>query len=198
MTRPVTILGLDVGTEAGWFLRLPDGSRQHGAWKFPSGQPMGNRILKLYQSIVAVLKEYDCMEHDVRIAVEATMFTQNPGSQVLGNKMVGNVEFLASVYGFAPPVNVNVGSWRAKFLTANDFLEKSKAPASVKDKTAWYKAKVIEQCQRMGMDPQTHDEADAIGVGYWYWKGGLEEQKKRKAEEKRKKALKKVQMKMDV
>lgn len=196
--RPKTLLALDIGTHTGWMIRLPDGEKHHGSWKFPSGQPTGNRMLKLYQSLFGLLKEYDCMQHDVRIAVEVAMFSKNPGSQVLGNKFIGVVELMAATYGFLPPTLVTVQEWRNPFLKLNGFLASPRPPKGTKNTSQWYKDKTIEQCNRLGLYPENDNIADAIGIGWWFFDGGRDKQKERKKAAADKKQQKKAQTAMDL
>lgn len=172
--RPKTLLALDIGTHTGWMIRLPEGEKHHGSWKFPSGQPTGNRMLNLYQSLFGLLKEYGCMEHDVRIVMESIEFSKNPGSQVLGYKFSGIVEMFASTYGFLPPFLVGVSTWRSEFLKHDGFQKSSHPPKGTKGKawTEWVKSKTIEQCNNIGEFPQDDNAADAIGIGWWFFNGG--------------------------
>ena len=197
-SRPVSLLSLDIGTHTGWMLRLPDGQKHIGSWKFPSGQPTGNRLLSLFQSLCLLLKQHGCMDHEVRIAVESVVFTKNPGSQVLGTKLIAAVEIFASTYGFPPPQLVTISEWRFPFLKFGGFLEKPKAPPGTKDKTAWYKAKTIEQCNRLGLDPKNDNEGDAIGIGFWLHNGGVQRQKARNKAKRYAKQQKRAQEKLDL
>jgi hypothetical protein len=171
----------------GWFLRDPEGDKHYGTWKFPSGEPDGHRLLKLYQRLYGLVEQHDMLDADLRVAMEAPAFTKNPHSQTLPREMVGTVRLFCATYGFLPPKILTVTEWRPAFLKVGGFLPKSTPPKSVQDRTAWYKGKTIEQCNRMGFNPENDNEADAIGIGWWLYKGGPDRQAANREEKKRKK-----------
>lgn len=203
-------LNLDPSTNFGWFLRLPDNSKHFGTWDLGKSMPNGTYYQKLWTCLSGILKTHGVMTgHDVHITIEQASFNAQGNSHGLSEGWLAIVQMFCTTYGFRSPKTVTVGEWRSVFLTDNNFLPSSRPPkfeppAAItgtdakkrwvsKQNTAWYKTKVMEKCRTLGLQPDDDNAADAIGIGFWAFTGGVARQTKLRAENKAKKKAKRDQ-----
>ncbi|WP_269581918.1 hypothetical protein [Roseibium sp. Sym1] len=95
-------------------------------------------------------------------------------------KPMTSMASLRGAYGFAfvtmvtahiarvPMMEINVQKWRHDFLgfrtkNTDDFGRPFKDKGA---RTEYYKAKAIARCEQLGLTPDTHDAAEAVGVNF--------------------------------
>lgn len=210
METETVFLSLDPSTNFGWCLRLPDNTKHFGTWNLGSSMPNGTYFLNLWKRLTSLLKTHGVMTgFDVTIIIEQANFNAQGASHALSEGWLAVVQLFCSTYGFRSPKPVTVGEWRSRFLTHNNFLPSSRppkfdVPAAItgtdakkrwtsKQNTAWYKTKVMEKCFSLGIQPEDDNAADAVGILFWAYSGGVARQVKRREVTKAKKKAKRDQ-----
>ena len=190
--RPV--LAFDPGTNCGWALRLPSGAKLHGCWRLGRMEDFhGARLHRLRNHILKMVEDYNLVHNNVMIVYERVEFTQNPHSQAFLVKVEAIIQEISYSLGLLTPIQVNISSWRAFFLKHEGFLPSSRAPKETKNKSQWLKQKTVEKCQKIGVEADDFNEADAVGICFWAAMGGVDDRLVARKKDAEKEELKQAQ-----
>jgi len=206
-------LAIDPSTAAGWALKLdlpedldPDDRRavlSFGTWKLGDDDLPGRYFLTLFKQITELRKVNGIEEDDLQIVVEDTALNAigNAKTKHLAESWIGIVELYCAVKGLPAPIKVSVGSWRKAFIG------RSKAPKEVgadqfdDDKASlarrkWIKAETVLECRRRNFKVTDDNQADALGILFWFLHDGHHVQEQRRADKLAKTKAKRAQLKL--
>jgi len=196
----MNILAIDASTKCGYALRIADPKKLIlGSWKLKKTDekvPPGILFVRLWKAITALRIEHGIEAQPLQIVVEDASLNAIGGAETkhLAESWVAIVEFYAATKGLPPAVAVGVNSWRSAFLG------RSVAPKEIKDpkeRRDWIKSETIKHCERRGLKPENDNEADAVGILYWFMNGGVRVQEQRRANKKAKTAAKRAQARIN-
>lgn len=154
-----TILALDLSKRStGWALWSPEMSKPvSGTWSLGSElTSAGRSFLRLHQCMNDLYQI-----HPFEIVIYEEPLNLGPGAGVTNKDTIfalmglaAHVDSYCEAKGVRKVRSVNQSSWRRHFI------------GSMKrgTKTKQLKEYAMERCAQLGMTPQKHDEAEAIGV----------------------------------
>ena len=190
--RPV--LAFDPGTDCGWAMRLPSGEKLHGCMRLGRVEDFhGARLHRFRRHFLGLVEKYDLVNQNVMVVYERIEFTQHPHSQAFLVKIEAMIQEISYSLGLLAPIQVNISTWRSFFLKHDKFLPTSAAPKDVANKWEWRKQKTVEKCQTLGVEVESYDEADAMGICFWAAMGGLDDRTQDRRRQAEKEALKEAQ-----
>lgn len=189
-------LAIDPSTNAAWALLL-DGQviPLCGSWDLGEGLTPGAYFLALGQFITGLRRHYGIDGEPLQIIIEDNSLNAvgSSTSKHLAESWVGVVELYAEAKKLPRPIAVPVNSWRSAFIG------RSAAPKEIKEYAArkkWIKQAVMHECARRGLSVANDNEADAIGILFWFNNGGVVVQEQRRADKKARTAAKRAQKKL--
>lgn len=199
----MNVLAIDPSTKCGWSLRYGEEQRiVYGTWKLGEGERPGVYFLQLGRRITALRLEYGIEHQPIQIVIENTALNAigTVETKHLAESWLAVVEIYAEAKGLAQPIAVGVNSWRSAFIGM------SMAPKEVgaglegadrdKARRKWIKQAVVAECQRRGLNPSDDNQADSLGMLFWYLVGGPLVLEQRRANKKAKTKAKRSQMKL--
>lgn len=182
-------IAFDPSTKMGWCLLMDDSDKPedeqrpigqrlvYGSWDLTrdnSGKKRttrGNYYLMFLERFIELRNKYG-LETDrfkIYLEMEAISANRNEGSAKLAGGWLATVELLCERKGWEAPVDVPIASWR------KSFVGRSMAPKEVVGsdlRRKWIKDAVLDKCRERGLNPETDDVADAIGIMFWAMNGG--------------------------
>jgi len=190
------ILTIDPSTKCGWSLQCGDDKRiAYGTWRLGEGERPGVYFLLLGRQITALRREYGIEDQPLQIVIEnkALNATGTQETKHLAESWLAVVEIYAEAKNLQQPIAVGVNSWRSAFIG------RSMAPKEVRgesERRKWIKAATIAECRRRGLEPKDDNQADALGILFWYLVGGPVVLEQRRADKKAKAKAKRSQLKL--
>lgn len=215
-------LTLDPSTKFGWCLLLDDGDKPadqrraprdclfHGTWDLSKDED-GNRYKDragygrhFIRRLNGLLRKHDIAEDEIEIVLEGESYgsQRSEAGRLMAAMWRISLELWCSGKGRPYPVICPPDTWRSSFIKA------TKAPKEVgqgKDEAAriearrlWLKNRVLEECAKRGLKPETDNDADAIGMMHWCRNDGPEALEQKRADKKAKSAAKRAQKKLDL
>lgn len=189
------ILAIDPSTKCGWSLRYGEDQRiVYGTWKLGEGERPGVYFLQLGRLITALRREYGIEDQPLQIVIEnkALNATGTQETKHLAESWLAVVEIYAEAKNLPPPIAVGVNSWRSAYIG------RSMAPKEVKgdaERRKWIKAATVAECRRRGLEPADDNQADSLGILFWFLVGGPVVLEQRRADKKARTKAKRAQKK---
>lgn len=151
----MTILALDIATTSGWAFGAPGQTPRYGTFTLPpTGDDLGRFAFNFMQWAIAKVRELEPKE----VVFEAPIMPRE--TNILTLKKLYSLSVICELVCIAqgvPCSEIPAGSWRKSFLGP------SYPPNGTRDEL---KRAVIAACRQMGWEPNSTDDADALGI--WY------------------------------
>lgn len=198
--KSVPILSIDPSTKAGWALWLPEKRDvEFGTWVLGNKNNKGATYNSFWVKMEQTLEQFGVLGNPkLRIVFEEALFNPNNNS-AYSLKLAAGWEALLYVWCerrmMAPPVEVLPGVWFKLFMGSRGRPGKKLQKGEY---SRWKKEQTVLQCNRLGLHPKDDNQADAIGMLWWFMNQGVESRNKARAEVARKKALKKAQTSLPI
>jgi hypothetical protein len=210
-------LTLDPALRFGWCLlvddsNLPADQRKsererffHGTWDLRKDDD-GNRYKDrasygrhLFRRLNALLRKHDIAEDEIEIVLEGESYgsQRSEAGRLMAAMWRASLELWCSSKERPYPVICPPDTWRSSFIKA------TKAPKEVgagledddriEARRVWLKNRVLEECHKRGLKPESDNDADAIGMMHWCRNDGPDALEQKRAEKKAKSAAKRAQ-----
>ena len=151
----MTVLALDIATCSGWAFGTPGEAPRFGTFTLPqTGDDLGRFAYTFMQWLHAKISELEPKE----VVFEAPILPSS--TNIITLKKLYGLAVIAEVVCISkgvPCSEISNGSWR------KSFLGQSYPSGGTRDEL---KRAVISACRQMGWEPNSSDDADALGI--WY------------------------------
>lgn len=151
----MSCLALDLATTSGWAFGQPGETPRFGTFTLPNtGDDLGRFGVTFLQWLTAKLRELEPKE----VVFEAPILPRETNIQTLKKLYSISVvcEMACALQG-VPCSEIPAGTWR------KSFLGQSYPSGGTRDEL---KRAVIAACRQMGWEPNSSDDADALGI--WF------------------------------
>lgn len=147
------VFTLDVATASGWAYGSMGDAPQHGVFTLPAtGDDLGRALHVFAQWLSGKIRELQPRE----IVFEAPILPAQTNIKTLKKLycLAGTVELIAAIE-CVPCSEITAGEWRKAFLGQHYPKQSSRDEL---------KRAVIAACRQMGWNPNSDDDADALGM----------------------------------
>ena len=215
-------LTLDPSTQFGFCLllddsHLPEDQRRttgerlsYGTWdltkdadgtRYKDRAAYGRHFIRCMNDL---LRKHDIADDEIEIVLEGESYgsQRSEAGRLMAAMWRIALELWCSGKGRPYPTICPPDTWRASFIKA------TKAPkevgAGLKDdqrfaaRRDWLKNRVLAECHKRNLKPQSDNDADAIGIMHWCVNDGPDALEQKRAEKKAKASAKRAQKKLDL